>query len=274
MNGNKSNCNIDVVKRFPDPDPDPCPPTPNSICKIEARMVRIFISLINSIYAEILFTNTSRPLPTIPDPSIKGIEFRLYVLAHLLPTTPFRWPEFQHRSDYPDHPISANQIRWDTIVPACQRWTLPRRLFSIRCRVEEIQWEGDGPIRAGSMFNQLLPDGQSPSPFPSPTMPLFLTSFRFYLQRFAIFHHRHCFLFVKGLRDDFFGSVFEIRFIILEVKHELWQLCGLGWWHRRNDEKNLFSKFVFFNFVKGGLFLLNNAICSFYLLIVTLCDIL
>lgn len=62
MNGNKSNCNIDVVKRFPDPDPDPCPPTPNSICKIEARMVRIFISLINSIYAEILFTNTSRPL--------------------------------------------------------------------------------------------------------------------------------------------------------------------------------------------------------------------
>lgn len=234
MNGNKSNCNIGVVKRFPDPDPDPCPPTPNSICKIEARMVRIFISLINSIYAEILFTNTSRPLPTIPDPSIKGIEFRLYVLAHLLPTTPFRWPEFQHRSDYPDHPIPANQIRWDTIVPACQRWTLPRRLFSIRCRAEEIQWEGGGPIRAGSMFNQLLPDGQSPSPFPSPTMPLFLTSFRFYLH-VSIRHLPSSiiatvFCSLKGYATislDLY-SVFEIRFIILEMKHELWQVCGLG----------------------------------------------
>lgn len=120
----------------------------------------------------------------IPDPSIKGIEFRLYVLAHL-PPPPLRWPEFQHRSDYPDHPIPANQIRWDTIVPACQRWTSPRGLFSIRCRVGNSMGRGreGGPIQAGEacLINCYRADNRSSSPFPSPTMPLFLTSFHFYL---------------------------------------------------------------------------------------------
>lgn len=136
------------------------------------------------------------PLPTIPDPSIKGIEFRLYVLPHLLFTPPFRWPEFQHRSDYPDHPIPANQIRWDTIVPACQRWTATARAI-----FNSVSGGGNSMGRGWTnssweacLINCYRTDNRSPFSFPSSTMPLFLTSFHFYLRRFATFRHRHCFL--------------------------------------------------------------------------------
>lgn len=63
------------------------------ICRIEADSRLLFISSINSICAEILFADTYFVPPqspsTIPDPSIKGIEFRLCVLAHP------PWSEFQ-----------------------------------------------------------------------------------------------------------------------------------------------------------------------------------
>lgn len=63
------------------------------ICRIEADSRLLFISSINSICTEILFADTYFVPPespsTIPDPSIKGIEFRLCVLAHP------PWSEFQ-----------------------------------------------------------------------------------------------------------------------------------------------------------------------------------
>lgn len=95
--------------------------------------------------------------PSLP---LRVLNFDYYCTFWLTSSSP-QWPEFQHRSDYPDHPIPANQIRWDTIVPACQRWTSPRGLFSIRCRIGNSRGKGVDQFELESMFNQLLPGGQS-----------------------------------------------------------------------------------------------------------------
>lgn len=91
------------------------------------------------------------PLPTIPDPSIKGIEFRLNVLPHLLPTP---LPPFGGPNSSTDQTIRTIRFQLTRSVETrlyrrARGGRPPRGLFSIRCRAEEIRWEGVGPIRAG-----------------------------------------------------------------------------------------------------------------------------